>query len=86
MSPAYRASHEDASRVLQSLISFRAASFLSCDLPASGMVPVSNYQDTTDCYLVELARKHRMKLATLDEAILKAPWSGGVAFHPFPAR
>jgi predicted nucleic acid-binding protein len=86
MSPAYRASHEDASRVLGSLISRQSASFLPCDLPVPGIAPVSAYQETTGCYLVELARKHSMKLATLDEGILKAAWSRGIAFHPFRAR
>ena len=83
MSPAYRASYQDASRVLQSLTVQEASSFLDCDLPTSRMAIVSRYKDTTDCYLIELARKHSFKLATLDEGILKAPWAGGIAFHPF---
>ena len=83
MSPAYRASHHDAARVLHSLTSLRTASFLNCDLPTSQIAPVSGYRDTTDCYLVELARKHSLNFATLDEGILKAPWAGATAFHPF---
>ncbi len=83
MSPAYRASHQDAALVLLSLTSRKAASFLDCDLATSRMATVSRYKDTTDCYLVELARKHSLKLATLDEGILKAPWAAGTAFHPF---
>lgn len=83
MSPAYRAGHEDASRVLQSLTLQNGASFLPCDLPTASMAPVSRYKDTTDCYLVELARKHSCRLATLDEGILRASWAQGTAFHPF---
>ncbi len=83
MSPAYRATYQDASRVLQSLTSLQTATFLNCDLSVSQIAPVSNYKDTTDCYLVELACKHSLKLATLDEGILKAPWSKSTAFHPF---
>lgn len=83
MSPAYRASYQDASRVLQSLTSLQTASFLNCDLPVSRITPVSNHKDTTDCYLVELARKHSLQLATLDEGVLKASWSETTAFHPF---
>lgn len=85
MSPAYRASYQDASRVLQSLTSQEAASFLYCDLPTTEIAPVSSYKDTTDCYLVGLAQKHSLKLATLDEGILRAPWAEGIAFHPFQA-
>jgi len=83
MSPAYRASYQDASRVLQSLTSLPTASFLDCNLSVSRIPPVSNYKDTTACYLVALARKHSLQLATLDEGILKASWSGSIAFHPF---
>lgn len=86
MSPAYRASHQDATRVLESLTALKAASFLPCDLSASRIGGVSSYKDTTDCYLVELARKHSLRLATLDEGILRAPWSGPTAFHPFRAE
>jgi predicted nucleic acid-binding protein len=83
MSPAYRASYQDASRVLQSLTTLQTASFLNCDLPVSQIASVLNYKDTTDCYLVELARKHSLRLATLDEGILRESWSGSTAFHPF---
>lgn len=83
MSPAYRASFEDASHVLEGLTSLQAASFLNCDLPVSQISPVTNYKDTTDCYLVELARKHSLRLATLDEGILRESWSASTAFHPF---
>lgn len=83
MSPAYRASYQDASRVLQSLTYLQTASFLNCDLPVSRIASISNHKDTTDCYLVELARKHSLQLATLDEGVLKASWSETTAFHPF---
>lgn len=83
MSPAYRASFEDASTVLETLTTRETARFLSCDLPTSAMPPVSRCNDTTDCYLVSLARQHALRLATFDEGILKASWAGGVAFHPF---
>lgn len=83
MSPAYRARHEDASRVLESLLARDSAAFLHCDLPISRMPIVAAYRDTTDSYLVALARKHSLMFATLDEGILRAPWATGVAFHPF---
>ncbi len=83
MSPAYRASFADAMEVLASLTARRAASFLDCDLHTVSMPAVSSYKDTTDSYLVELARQHSCRFATLDEGILKAPWAKGVAVHPF---
>jgi len=83
MSPAYRASYQDASNVLQTLTSLETATFLACDLSTSQIAPVASYKDTTDCYLVELARKHSLKLATLDQRLLASPWSGTTAFNPF---
>lgn len=83
MSPAYKATQSDAMQVLGSLLSRKEAVFLPCDLPASGLPAVSGYKDTTDSYLVELARKHSCRLATLDEGILAASWTQGGAFHPF---
>ncbi len=81
-SPAYRASFEDAATVLHALTTMGTAGFLSCDLPTGPMSPVSSYKDTTDAYLVSLARLHGYRFATLDEGILKAPWANGVAFNP----
>lgn len=83
MSPAYRASFQDASMVLGSLTASSAASFVDCNLPVAGLPMVTSYKDTTNSYLVELARRHSLRLATLDEGILKASWASGVAFHPF---
>ena len=82
MSSAYRASYEDAAAVLNTLTTMGTAGFLSCDLPTAPMTPVSRYKDTTDAYLVSLARQHGYRFATLDEGILKAPWADGVAFNP----
>lgn len=83
MSSAYRASFENATIVLNTLTTMGTARFLRCDLPTATMAPVSRHQDTTDSYLVSLARQHGYRFATLDEGILKAPWAAGVAFHPF---
>ena len=82
MSPAYRASFEDATTVLHTLTTMGAAGFLSCDLPTAPMTPVARYKDTTDAYLVSLAREHGYRFATLDDGILNAPWADGVAFNP----
>ena len=82
MSPAYRASFEDATTVLHTLTTMGTAWFLSCDLATAAMTPVSSYKDTTDAYLVTLAHRHGYRFATLDEGILKAALANGVAFNP----
>ncbi len=83
MSPAYRASFEDAAKILNTLTTMKAARFLSCDLAATQISLVTRYKDTTDAYLVSLAGKHAHRFATLDDGILKAPWARDVVCHPF---
>lgn len=85
MSPAYRASIEDAATVLHTLTARGTAGVLSCDLPTARMSSISSYKDTTDAYLVTLAHQHGYRFATLDEGILKAPWANEVAFNPLIA-
>ncbi len=83
MSPAYRASFADAMQVLATLTNQSKAHFLDCNARVSSMPIVTSFQDTTDSYLIELARKNSCRLATLDEGILKSTWANGIAFHPF---
>lgn len=83
MSPAYRASHADASKVLKSLTERRTSTFFDCELSSDSIPSVVSHKDITDSYLVELARHRSCKLATLDEGILKAPWAKDIAYHPF---
>ena len=82
MSPAFRASYDDAARILAVLTQMGGAHFLPCDLPAGRMSSVSRYKDTTDAYLVCLAKNHSYRLATLDEGILKEKWSSEIAYNP----
>lgn len=77
------AKFEDATAVLRKLTTMGSAAFVGCDLPTDRMSPVPSYKDTTDAYLVSLAREHSYLFATLDEGIMAAPWANGVAFHPF---
>ena len=41
-----------------------------------------NSKDTTDAHLVTLARRHGLKLATLDEILITKPWAVGIAENP----
>jgi len=82
MSPAFRATYEGASRVLESLTTRAGVAHLACDIPVSGMSQVSSYKDTTDAYLVHLARHHSYRFATLDQGILNKAWATGTAYNP----
>jgi len=82
MSPAFKAGFADATRVLNSLSERSGVTQLSCDVPVQGIPIVSSYQDTTDAYLVHLARHHSYRFATLDEGILNKEWAADTAFNP----
>jgi predicted nucleic acid-binding protein len=50
---------------------------------AAALLPVlSSYKDTTDAHLVTLAKRHGMKLATLDDGLIGKPWAAGIAENP----
>ena len=58
----------DAFPQLESIKS--GADFIPCDIPASVINGhVTGHKQTTDAYLVELARKHKGTLCTLDTGI-----------------
>jgi predicted nucleic acid-binding protein len=39
-------------------------------------------KDTTDAHLVTLAKRHGLKLATLDDGLIGKPWAAGIAENP----
>ena len=39
-------------------------------------------KDTTDAHLVTLAKRHGLKLATLDDNLVAKPWAAGIAENP----
>ncbi len=82
MSSAFRASYEGASQVLDAMKARAGASHLPCDALVGEMPQVSSYKDTTDAYLVHLARCHSYRFATLDDGILNKGWADGVAYNP----
>lgn len=82
MSPAFRASHEGALQVLQALKGRDGVIHLACDAQVGKMPMVSSYKDTTDAYLVHLAKHHSCRFATLDEGILTKEWAVDVAYNP----
>ena len=51
-------------------------------LPAIKLPNLTHHAEVTDAYLVELARAHGLKLATLDHALCQKPWAAGIAENP----
>jgi predicted nucleic acid-binding protein len=82
MSPGYRASFADAQAALGNITSRKEARTVAADLPVASLPPLTAHADVTDAYLVELARAHGLKLATLDDVLCRKPWAAGVAENP----
>jgi toxin-antitoxin system PIN domain toxin len=84
MTPAYQATFDDARKSLATLRALRGHRFLSDDVHAALLPVLSSYKDTTDAHLVTLAKRHGLKLATLDETLIAKPWAAGIAENPLP--
>lgn len=82
MSPAFRATHESAKTLVEYIKNRPGVEEIPCDISPVEMSSVTSYKDTTDSYLVALARQHQLQFATLDQGILNKPWAAGVAFYP----
>ena len=82
MTPGYRASFADAQAALADITSRQQARRVAADFPVAKRPALTNHSEVTDAYLVELARAHGLKLATLDDALCKKPWAVGVAENP----
>ena len=64
----FNAPMDKARELLQRFIQERKANRIPDDLPALESKPAKS-DEVTDCYLAELAARHDMKFATLDERI-----------------
>jgi predicted nucleic acid-binding protein len=82
MTMAYRASFEDARKSLSSLRSLGAHRFLVDDIDIAALPALVSYKETTDAHLFTLAKRHGLKLATLDIGLIAKPWAVGVAENP----
>lgn len=82
MTPAYRAAFEDARKSLASLRGLPGHRFVVDDVDAAGLPALTSYKETTDAHLVTLARRHGLKLATLDTTLILRPWAIAVALNP----
>ncbi len=86
MTTAYQATFDDARKSLATLRALRGHRFLSDDVDAALLPALSSYKDTTDAHLVTLAKRHGLRLATLDGALLAKPWAAGIAENPLVQR
>jgi predicted nucleic acid-binding protein len=84
MTTAYQATFGDARKSLAMLRALRGHQFLTDDVDAALLPVLASYKDTTDAHLVTLAKRHGLKLATLDGSMLAQPWAAGVAENPLP--
>lgn len=67
----------DAFRALEEVIRRNRSQLLPCDLSASVIAAkVQGHRQTTDAYLLALARHHRATLCTLDQGIKGAEFAG----------
>lgn len=82
MSPAFSAAREDAIEFLEALNNLSASSRVEDNCWPNEIPPVTSYKDTTDAYLVLLASKNDLRLATLDQRLLKKNWAQKTAFDP----
>ena len=82
MTIAYQATFEDARKSLTTLRALPGHRFLVDDVSVASFPVLSSYKDTTDAHLVTLAKRHGLKLATLDGTLIAKPWAAGVAKNP----
>jgi predicted nucleic acid-binding protein len=82
MTPAYRASFADVQSALADITSRAQARTVAADIAVAKLPALGNYSEVTDAYLVQLARAHGLKMATLDDTLCRKPWAAGVAENP----
>jgi uncharacterized protein len=82
MTTAYQASFDDARKSLATLRALAGYRFVTDDVAAASLPKLTSYKDTTDAHLVTLAKRHGLKLATLDDGLIGKAWAAGVAENP----
>jgi uncharacterized protein len=81
LSSAYNATWKEIQESLKKLHARPSYQFLTDDVDGAES-PQTDSKDTTDAHLVTLAKKHGLKLATLDGDLIGKPWAAGVAENP----
>jgi hypothetical protein len=81
LSPAYQATWGETQAALMKLRARSGHQFLVDDVDGAAL-PETGSRETTDAHLVTLAKRHGLKLATLDEVLVGKPWAAGIAENP----
>jgi uncharacterized protein len=81
LTAAYQSRWNEVLEALEKLHARPAHRFLADDVDGAAS-PETSSKDTTDAHLVTLAKRHGLKLATLDAALIAKPWAAGVAENP----
>ena len=81
LSAAYQATWEETQESLKKLHARAGCQFLADDVNGTRS-PETSSKDTTDAHLVTLAKRHGLKLATLDGGLIGQPWAAGIAENP----
>ncbi len=81
LSAAYGSSWEETQESLKRLHARPGHRFLADDVDGTAS-PETSSRDTTDAHLITLARRHGLKLATLDGDLLGKSWAAGIAVNP----
>ncbi len=81
LSAAYQATWDKTQETLEKLHARLGHQFLSDDVDGTSS-PETGSKDTTDAHLVTLAKRHGLKLATLDGDLIDKPWAAGIAENP----
>jgi len=83
MSQAFKSTMAEAVAFIKAIESGGYIRKLNKAVTVSEIPTVTSYKDTTDSYLMHLASKSNLTLATLDQALLGKSWADGIAFDPF---
>jgi predicted nucleic acid-binding protein len=83
LSKAYGATWDNVQESLKNLQARKGYKFILDDVKGTE-APETNSKDSTDAHLVALAKRHGLKLATLDLALIAKSWAAGVAENPLP--
>jgi predicted nucleic acid-binding protein len=81
LSGAYGASWEETQETLKKLHARPGHQFLADDVDGTAS-PKTGSKNTTDAHLIALAKRHGLKLATLDGDLISQPWAAGIAENP----
>ena len=80
---AYGASWDQTQETLSKLHARSGFQFLPDEVDGLAL-PETGSNDTMDAHLVILAKRHGLKLATLDMALTTKAWAAGIAVNPLP--